>query len=46
MVEWDGAAVTARRLVSLCCKGGDDDMFSTDLALDDLKVPIKVVHKV
>jgi hypothetical protein len=46
VVEWDGAAVTARRLVSLCCKGGDDDMFSTDLALDDLKVPNKEVHEV
>eukprot|EP00878_Enallax_costatus_P007375 GHUV01007724.1.p1 GENE.GHUV01007724.1~~GHUV01007724.1.p1 ORF type:complete len:336 (+),score=52.69 GHUV01007724.1:260-1267(+) len=35
--EWDGAAVTARRLVSLACKGGDDDMFSTDLTLEQLR---------
>jgi hypothetical protein len=38
VMEWDGAAMTARRLVSLCCKGGDDDMFSTDLTLEELKV--------
>lgn len=38
VTEWDGAAVTARRLVSLCCKGGDDDMFSTDLSLQELQV--------
>lgn len=36
--DWDGAAVTARRLVSLACVCGDDDMFSTDLTLDQLKV--------
>jgi hypothetical protein len=36
--DWDGAAVTAARLVSLCCAGGDDDMFSTDLSLEELRV--------
>jgi len=38
VMEWDGAAVTAQRLVSLCCKEGDDDMFSTDLSMDQLQV--------
>eukprot|EP00879_Flechtneria_rotunda_P009118 GHRR01009546.1.p1 GENE.GHRR01009546.1~~GHRR01009546.1.p1 ORF type:complete len:358 (+),score=102.20 GHRR01009546.1:188-1261(+) len=34
---FDGAAVTARRFLSLFCKGGDDDMFSTDLTLQELQ---------
>jgi hypothetical protein len=38
VMEWDGAAVTAQRLVDLCCQGGDDDMFSTDLSKEQLQV--------
>jgi pimeloyl-ACP methyl ester carboxylesterase len=37
MVEFDGAAVTASRWLSLAGAGGDDDMFSSDLSDDDLK---------
>lgn len=36
--EWDSAALTARRFLSLYCAGGDDDMFSTDLTLQQLQV--------
>jgi pimeloyl-ACP methyl ester carboxylesterase len=32
----DGAAITARRWVSLAAAGGDDDMFSTDLGDEQL----------
>lgn len=39
-MDWDGAAVTARRLVDLCCEGGDDDMFSTDLTTKQLQVGV------
>uniref|UniRef100_A0A383WQ17 AB hydrolase-1 domain-containing protein n=1 Tax=Tetradesmus obliquus TaxID=3088 RepID=A0A383WQ17_TETOB len=35
--EWDSAALTARRFLSLYCAGGDDDMFSTDLTLQQLQ---------
>lgn len=34
--DFDGAALTARRFLSLYCIGGDDDMFSTDLTLQQL----------
>jgi Protein of unknown function (DUF1749) len=38
VVEWDGAPLSARRLLSLCCPRGDDDMFSTYLELQELQV--------
>jgi pimeloyl-ACP methyl ester carboxylesterase len=34
----DGAAVSARRWCSLAGKGGDDDMFSSDLGLAEMQV--------
>lgn len=34
----EGAPVCARRFLSLADKGGDDDMFSSDLTDDELKV--------
>ena len=34
----DGAPMTAVRFLSLYCKDGDDDMFSSDLTNDQLKV--------
>ncbi|KAF6261958.1 hypothetical protein COO60DRAFT_1625154 [Scenedesmus sp. NREL 46B-D3] len=35
--DFDGAALTARRFLSLYCPGGDDDMFSTDLTVQQLR---------
>jgi len=36
--EFDGAAVSAQRWLSLAAKGGTDDMFSSDLTDEELKV--------
>ncbi|KAF8063709.1 SPAPB24D3.06c [Scenedesmus sp. PABB004] len=35
--DWDGAAVSAARFLSLWARGGDDDCFSTDLTLEELR---------
>ena len=35
--EWDGAPVTALRTLALAAKGGDDDMFSSDLTDSELR---------
>jgi hypothetical protein len=36
--EMHGAPICARRYVSLVCRGGDDDMFSSDFSDTELKV--------
>ena len=35
--DWDGAPVTATRTLALAAKGGDDDMFSSDLTASELR---------
>ena len=35
--DWDGAPVTATRTLALAAKGGDDDMFSSDLTDSELR---------
>lgn len=35
--DWDGAPVTALRTLALAAKGGDDDMFSSDLTDSELR---------
>lgn len=42
--EWDSAPITARRWLSLADVNGDDDMFSSDLTTEQLKVTTNNMH--
>jgi len=42
MMEFDGAALTARRWLSLVRRGGEDDMFSCDLSDEELKEKVVI----
>lgn len=45
MMEFDGAAMTARRWLSLVRRGGEDDMFSCDISDEELERNIFVGMK-